>query len=116
MDCDKAIYRVYRYLDGELTVWRRWTIRRHLDKCPPCAQGFDFEIELRQVISTKCRDEVPPELAAASPRRSARQLPPDDAALRSAAPPCGNYCRVVPIRRPPTGAARESVVPASPTS
>ena len=31
MDCDKASYRVYRYLDGELTVWRRWTIRRHLD-------------------------------------------------------------------------------------
>ena len=62
MDCDKAIYRVYGYLDGELTVWRRWTIRRHLDKCPPCAQGFDFEIELRQVVSTKCRDEVPAEL------------------------------------------------------
>jgi mycothiol system anti-sigma-R factor len=62
MDCDKAIYRVYGYLDGELTVWRRWTIRRHLGKCPPCAQGFDFEIELRQVISSKCRDEVPPEL------------------------------------------------------
>ena len=62
MDCDKASYRVYRYLDGELTVWRRWTIRRHLDKCPPCAQGFDFEIELRQVVSAKCRDEVPPEL------------------------------------------------------
>ena len=61
MDCDKAIYRVYGYLDGELTVWRRWTIRRHLGKCPPCAQGFDFEIELRQVISTKCRDEVPQE-------------------------------------------------------
>jgi mycothiol system anti-sigma-R factor len=62
MDCDKAIYRVYGYLDGELTVWRRWSIRRHLDKCPPCAQGFDFEVELRQVISHKCRDDVPPEL------------------------------------------------------
>jgi mycothiol system anti-sigma-R factor len=59
MDCDKAIYRVYGYLDGELTFYRRWSIRRHLDKCPPCAQGFDFEIELRQVVSSKCRDEVP---------------------------------------------------------
>ena len=47
MDCDKAMYRVYHYLDGEMTVWRRWSIRRHLGKCPPCAQGFDFEIELR---------------------------------------------------------------------
>ena len=23
MDCDKAIHRVYEYLDGELTVWKR---------------------------------------------------------------------------------------------
>jgi len=62
MDCEKAKYRVYGYLDGELTIWRRWTNRRHLDKCPPCAHGYDFEVELRQVISTKCRDDVPPEL------------------------------------------------------
>jgi mycothiol system anti-sigma-R factor len=62
MDCDKAIYRVYRYLDGELTFYRRWSIKRHLGKCPPCAQGFDFEFELRQVVSQKCRDEVPDEL------------------------------------------------------
>jgi len=62
MDCDKAIYRVYRYLDGELTFYRRWSIKRHLGKCPPCAEGFDFELELRQVVSAKCRDEVPDEL------------------------------------------------------
>ena len=62
MDCDKAIFRVYRYLDGELTFYRRWSVKRHLDKCPPCAQGFDFEVELRQVVSAKCRDEVPDEL------------------------------------------------------
>jgi len=62
MDCEKASYRVYSYLDGELTVWRRWSIRRHLDKCPPCAQGFGFEVELRQVVSAKCRDEVPDDL------------------------------------------------------
>jgi mycothiol system anti-sigma-R factor len=62
MDCDKAIYRVYRYLDGELTFYRRWSIKRHLGKCPPCAEGFDFEFELRQVVSAKCRDEVPDDL------------------------------------------------------
>jgi mycothiol system anti-sigma-R factor len=62
MDCDEAIVRLYAYLDGELTVWRRQAITRHLDGCPPCAEGFDFEIELRQVIATKCRDEVPPAL------------------------------------------------------
>ena len=49
-------------LDGELTVFKRQEIRRHLDDCPPCAKGFDFEMELRQVIASKCRDEVPVEL------------------------------------------------------
>jgi mycothiol system anti-sigma-R factor len=58
-DCDKAIHRMYHYLDGELTVWRRWRITRHLDECPPCAHGYDFEMELRQVISVRCRDTVP---------------------------------------------------------
>ena len=62
MDCDDAFYRMYHYLDGEITVWRRWKITRHLNRCPPCAQGFDFEVELRQVISARCRDEVPPHL------------------------------------------------------
>jgi mycothiol system anti-sigma-R factor len=62
MDCEKAIYRVYHYLDGELTVWRRWSVKRHLHKCPPCAMGYDFEVELRQVVSSKCREEAPDEL------------------------------------------------------
>ena len=74
MDCEKAIYRVYSYLDGELTVWRRWSIRRHLDKCPPCAQSFDFELEVRQVVSSKCRDECPEELR----RRIAQALEQQD--------------------------------------
>ena len=53
---------MYRYLDGEMTVLRRWTITRHLNRCPPCAEGFEFEMEVRQVISSRCRDELPPEL------------------------------------------------------
>jgi mycothiol system anti-sigma-R factor len=62
MDCDKALIQIYQYLDGELTVFKRMAITRHLDDCPPCAHGYDFEIELRQVVAAKCRDEVPPEL------------------------------------------------------
>jgi mycothiol system anti-sigma-R factor len=53
---------MYRYLDGEITVWRRWRITRHLHRCPPCAHGYDFEVELRQVIATRCREEVPDDL------------------------------------------------------
>jgi mycothiol system anti-sigma-R factor len=62
VNCDEAIFEIYQYLDGELTVWKRRAIARHLDDCPPCAQGFTFEVELRQVIAMKCRDRVPPEL------------------------------------------------------
>ena len=82
MDCEKAIYRVYHYLDGELTVWRRLTIKRHLHRCPPCAKGYDFEVELRQVVSSKCREEAPPELqqriadAIAEHDRATRPDPP----------------------------------------
>ena len=64
MDCEQTIRQVYLYLDGELTTFRRWQITRHLDRCPPCQHGFEFEGELRQVIATRCHDEVPPELKA----------------------------------------------------
>lgn len=62
MDCEHTIRQVYLYLDGELTTFRRWQITRHLDRCPPCQHGFDFELELRQVIASRCHDEVPGEL------------------------------------------------------
>lgn len=62
MDCERAIVQIYEYLDGELTVFKRQAIAKHLDECPPCAQGFGFEMELRQVIAIKCRDQVPPDL------------------------------------------------------
>ena len=59
MDCDKATHRMYHYLDGELTVWRRWRITRHLDACPPCAECYEFEMEVRQVVASRCRDTMP---------------------------------------------------------
>ncbi len=62
MDCDDALHRVYEYLDGEMTVWRRRAITRHLDECPPCAKGFVFEVELRRIVVSKCQEEVPSSL------------------------------------------------------
>jgi mycothiol system anti-sigma-R factor len=62
MDCEHTIREVYLYLDGELTTLRRWQITRHLNRCPPCQNGYDFEVELRQVIATRCHDRVPEEL------------------------------------------------------
>jgi mycothiol system anti-sigma-R factor len=62
MDCQETHLRVYEYLDGELTVWKRQAITRHLVECPPCGEAFTFEIDLRQVVVSKCHEEVPPEL------------------------------------------------------
>jgi mycothiol system anti-sigma-R factor len=58
-DCDDAVHRLYHFLDGELTPEKRTEIKRHLDACLPCLEAFDFEAELRVVIATKCRDQVP---------------------------------------------------------
>ena len=62
MNCDQSTERIYYYMDGQLTWWRRLQIRRHMKSCFPCAQSLDFEIRVRRVISLKCHDEAPEEL------------------------------------------------------
>ncbi|MGA2036594.1 MAG: mycothiol system anti-sigma-R factor [Acidimicrobiales bacterium] len=59
VDCNETLYRLYTYLDGELTDERRMEIKRHLDECRPCFEAFDFEAELRMVVSQRCKDHVP---------------------------------------------------------
>ena len=59
-DCAQALTQLYGFLDGELTVERKVVIRSHLDHCTDCLEAFDFEAELRVVISSHCRsDSVP---------------------------------------------------------
>lgn len=72
--CEAALHELYLYLDGELTEQKRTDIRGHLDDCNPCFEAFDFEAELRIVISKRCRDEVPESLR----QRIAQQLPGAD--------------------------------------
>lgn len=64
LDCDEAVHVLYHYLDGALTDERRAVIQAHLESCPPCFEGYEFEFELRQVIARKCREQVPPDLVA----------------------------------------------------
>lgn len=61
-ECSEALEELYVFLDGELTDERRLRIRTHIEDCSPCFETFDFEAELRLVISHKCRDQVPPSL------------------------------------------------------
>ena len=58
-DCENALHELYGYLDGELTDERRAAIQHHLDGCQPCAEPYDFEAELRNVVRRKCAELVP---------------------------------------------------------
>lgn len=60
--CADSLKELYTFLDGELTLERRSAIRHHLDGCLDCYEAFDFEAELRMVVSAKCREEVPEQL------------------------------------------------------
>ena len=57
--CEEALHELYHFLDGELTETRRELISVHLDECTSCLGVFDFEAELRNVVSQRCRDTVP---------------------------------------------------------
>ncbi|MGD0320129.1 MAG: mycothiol system anti-sigma-R factor [Acidimicrobiales bacterium] len=59
IDCNETLYRLYTYLDGELTEERRQEIKRHLDECEACFDAFDFEADLRILIAQRCKDHVP---------------------------------------------------------
>jgi mycothiol system anti-sigma-R factor len=61
-DCEDALHELYGFLDGELTDHRRTLIQHHLDDCQPCAEPYDFEAELRQVVRRKCQEQVPDKL------------------------------------------------------
>jgi len=63
-DCNDALHELFEFLDGELTDARRAHIQQHLTDCSPCLETFDFQAELKIVISQKCREEVPDSLKA----------------------------------------------------
>jgi mycothiol system anti-sigma-R factor len=58
--CDDVLESMYLYLDEEmLSAEERDNVRTHLNECIPCIESFEFEAEFKQIIKTKCRDEVP---------------------------------------------------------
>ena len=62
-DCNETLRELETFLDGELTDDALHSIRAHLERCPDCFEAFDFQAELKAVISAKCQqDEMPPGL------------------------------------------------------
>jgi len=60
-DCERALAEVYTFLDQELNEAHRTEIMAHLEACSPCFEAFDFEAELRMVITTKTHSVDVPE-------------------------------------------------------
>jgi len=53
---------MYQFLDKELDDVQRRHVQNHLDECIPCLEAFEFEAELKIVVATRCKDEVPEHL------------------------------------------------------
>ncbi len=60
--CQDALHEIYHLLAGELDDTKRQQIARHLEECNPCAEPYDFYVELRKVIQQRCHDTAPPGL------------------------------------------------------
>lgn len=62
VNCSEAVHVLYHFLDGELTPERKLLIEYHLDACHHCLEAFEFEVELRDLIKERCREQVPDDL------------------------------------------------------
>jgi len=60
-DCDRAISRLYEFLDHELASADEDEIRAHLAACEPCLDTFDAETALKKLVKRGCSGEVAPE-------------------------------------------------------
>lgn len=61
-DCADAVAEIYGFLDGELDDDAMVQIETHLRRCSPCLEAFDFEVELRRMVVTRCTEQIPPDL------------------------------------------------------
>ena len=57
--CHTAIKRIYPYLDGELTWYKKFQINRHLKGCSGCSGVYGFEDRLKKVIGSSASDDLP---------------------------------------------------------
>lgn len=61
-DCQEALTKLERFLDGELPDTNVAEISQHLAACYPCADRADFESQLRAIIRRDCIDTAPSSL------------------------------------------------------
>ena len=50
-------------LDGDATEEQENYFRKHMDECSPCFKTYELDIQIRQLIKSKCcGNHVPPDL------------------------------------------------------
>lgn len=77
MDCVEIREQMYSYLDGELTVWRRRAVYRHLEHCSPCSEGYALRVTVRRVVAERSSDPMPPDVRTRILGRLASETPVD---------------------------------------
>jgi anti-sigma factor (TIGR02949 family) len=60
-DCERALSRLYEFLDHELADADADQIRAHLDACEPCLDAFGVEEAMRAVVRRCCSAARAPE-------------------------------------------------------
>lgn len=61
-DCDRALARLYEFLDHEIAEADADEIRRHIEACEPCLEAYGVEEMLRGVIRRGCSAKAPESL------------------------------------------------------
>ncbi len=62
LSCNVSSEDVYRVLDGHFDGFdrsRRETLSSHIEDCDCCTDVFQFQLGLRSVIGSGCREELP---------------------------------------------------------
>lgn len=77
MDCDQIWFHAQAHHQGHLTWWRSLLISQHLEDCPDCQGTYNRQIGYRSVISAKCQEQAPDDLANRIFRAIAAPINPD---------------------------------------
>ena len=59
-DCSETLYRLYEYLDGEMTESDTHKIALHLAACAPCMEQHDIERAVKAIVRRSCAPECAP--------------------------------------------------------
>ena len=58
-ECDRLLEKLDHYLHGELDQQQAHHLQAHLEECPPCLEGADFQAQLKALVAKRCGETVP---------------------------------------------------------